>query len=132
MQTLGNPQKISIQHSEHGRSLKSRIFDFIQDIFMLLCTLWQHVFCQVVPMCSSKHSYVPQYTMQQPRIFTVISFVLVVWVLKSSMPLLHRICFGTPNVCGFYQVIKIQHLTYDFLTVREQIGRIRSATHRKE
>jgi len=43
------------------------------------------------------------------NIHSKIPFVLVLWDLKSSVPLFHRICFGTPNVLGFYQVVKIQH-----------------------
>jgi hypothetical protein len=72
----------------------------------------------------------------QPRILTVIPYVLVLWDLKSSVLLFHRTCFGKPNVLGFYQVVKIQHFQifehFDFTTVGESIGRSRAAISRKE
>ena len=53
----GNHPEVRINHSEHDRSLKSRIFGLlIQDIFMMSCLLWQCVVFQVVPMCSSEYS----------------------------------------------------------------------------
>ena len=123
MQTLGNNPKVSIQHSEHGRSLKSRIFDLIQDIYSCCCVWYGSLFsvgwCQCAPQNILTH--VPQHI-----IFAAILFFLVVWVWKSSVPLLQRICFGTSYVRGFYEVIKI-HLTYDFLTVGERTGRGRAA-----
>jgi hypothetical protein len=81
--------------------------------------------CQYAPQNILPH--LPHYTVPQPRIFTVIPFVLVLWDLKSSVVLFDRTCCGTPNALEFYQVVKIQHFrTFehsDFTTAGERIGR---------
>jgi hypothetical protein len=63
IQTLGNYPEESVQHSEHGESLKSRICDFIMYIYVMLCLCLQSVawiigiYLAFLWLCEEVHSY---------------------------------------------------------------------------